>query len=301
MDPARCRGRSVGSGHRRPPLGRRPPEQRRPHRVHPGHPGQVHPPGRDARAGATSGRSSSVPAPTAGSAAPTGSPTTARSSAWSGSRTARPRWPTPQRPEQGAWAERMAALFDGPVEFHDSDDVTLLFDGGSDEAGFVQIIRGKVDDPARLRAVMTSDPEALHEMRPDILGATLAIEADGTYTETVAFTDEDERPQRRGRSRPRRRSPPSSSTPCRARRSTTCGTPGSSPPEPGADPPDSTGGSATSRVRQAGKASPLAARSRSHGVAGTGRRTPRRARRPARGTPRGRSGRRSSPGPGSPS
>ena len=28
-------------------------------------------------------------------------------------------------------------------------------------------------------------------MRPDILGATLAIEADGTFTETVAFTTED--------------------------------------------------------------------------------------------------------------
>ena len=27
-------------------------------------------------------------------------------------------------------------------------------------------------------------------MRPDILGATLAIEPDGTFTETVAFTDE---------------------------------------------------------------------------------------------------------------
>ena len=81
------------------------------------------------------------------------------------------------RPETGAFAERMGALFDGPVEFHDCDDVTLLFDGGSDDAGFVQIIRGKVDDPARLRAVMTSDPEGLHAMRPDILGATLAIEA----------------------------------------------------------------------------------------------------------------------------
>jgi len=95
-----------------------------------------------------------------------------------------------QRPEQGAWAERMASLFDGPVEFHDSDDVTLLFDGGSDEAGFVQVIRGKVDDPSRLRAMMT-DAQLLHEMRPDILGATLAIEPDGTYTETVAFRDEE--------------------------------------------------------------------------------------------------------------
>src|SRR5690349_3757346 len=40
------------------------------------------------------------------------------------------------RPEQGAWAERLTALMDGPLEFHDCDDVTLLFDGGSDEAGF---------------------------------------------------------------------------------------------------------------------------------------------------------------------
>ena len=30
----------------------------------------------------------------------------------------------------------------------------------------------------------------LHSIRPDIIGATLAIEEDGTFTETVAFTDE---------------------------------------------------------------------------------------------------------------
>ena len=96
-----------------------------------------------------------------------------------------------RRPEQTAWAEKMAALFDGPVEFHDSDDVTMLFDGGSDNAQFVQVIRGKVDDPSRLRTMMTENPQTLHEMRPDILGATLAIEPDGTYTETVAFTNED--------------------------------------------------------------------------------------------------------------
>ena len=57
-------------------------------------------------------------------------------------------------------------------------------------------------------------------MRPDILGATLAIEADGTYTETVAFTDEASARAARGR-RLRRRLRASSSTPCRARRSTT--------------------------------------------------------------------------------
>ena len=94
------------------------------------------------------------------------------------------------RPEQDQWWAEMEALFEGPVEFHDCDDVTLLMDGGSDDAGFVQIIRGKVDDTATLKAMMT-DTERLHEARPDIIGGTLAIEEDGTFTETVAFSDEE--------------------------------------------------------------------------------------------------------------
>ena len=96
-----------------------------------------------------------------------------------------------ERPEQGAWAERMMALMDGPVEFHDCEDVTLMMDGGSDSAGFVQVIRGKVD---RAGPAQGADDRhrMLHEARPDILGATLAIEADGTFTETIAFTSEAE-------------------------------------------------------------------------------------------------------------
>lgn len=64
-----------------------------------------------------------------------------------------------------------------------------IFHSALSDAGFVQIIRGMADDPAALRA-MVADTETLHTMRPDVLGATLAIEADGTFTETVAFTDE---------------------------------------------------------------------------------------------------------------
>jgi hypothetical protein len=94
------------------------------------------------------------------------------------------------RPEQGEWWAGMETVFDGPVEFHDCDDVTLLMGGGSDDAGFVQVIRGKVDDKDTLKAMMT-DTEQLHEMRPDILGGTLAIEQDGTFIETVAFSDEE--------------------------------------------------------------------------------------------------------------
>ena len=94
------------------------------------------------------------------------------------------------RPEQSAWAERMMALMDGPVEFHDCDDVTMFLGGGSDDAGFVQVIQGRVEDSSHIKA-MLADTSSLHEMRPDILGATLAIEDDGTFTETVAFSDEE--------------------------------------------------------------------------------------------------------------
>ena len=94
------------------------------------------------------------------------------------------------RPETSAFAERMAAVMDGPVEFHDCDDVTMMFDGGSDDAGFVQVIRGHVDDPGRAKA-MLQDTGDLQEMRPEIIGGTLAIEADGTFFETISFTDQE--------------------------------------------------------------------------------------------------------------
>jgi len=93
------------------------------------------------------------------------------------------------RPEQTAFAEEMAKLFDGPVEFHDCDDVTQMMQGGSDEAGFVQVMRGKVADADGLKGLMT-DSDELHEARPEIIGATLAIDDEGNAFQTVAFTDE---------------------------------------------------------------------------------------------------------------
>jgi hypothetical protein len=95
-----------------------------------------------------------------------------------------------ERPEQGRWWAEMEALFDGPVEFHDCRAVTLMLDGGSDAAGFVQVIRGKGDDPGRLKAMM-QETDMMHDRRPEIIGGTLAIEEDGTFTETISFTDED--------------------------------------------------------------------------------------------------------------
>jgi hypothetical protein len=95
------------------------------------------------------------------------------------------------RPETGAFAARMATLMEGPVEFHDCGDVTTFLDGGSDQAGFVQVIRGRTSEPERAKAMLDNTGE-LRAMRPEIIGGTLALEPDGTFFETVYFTDEDQ-------------------------------------------------------------------------------------------------------------
>ena len=95
-----------------------------------------------------------------------------------------------ERPEQSAWWEEMASHFTGEVTFHDCDDVQLLLAGGSDDAGFVQVIQGQLRDPQRARQLMDESADLITKYRPDILGATIAIDENGFCTETVAFTSE---------------------------------------------------------------------------------------------------------------
>jgi hypothetical protein len=68
-----------------------------------------------------------------------------------------------------------------------------MLDGGSDTDGVVQVMHGKFGDADKYRHFMT-DTEVtsmLHQTRPEIMGATLAMEPDGTFIETIAFTDEE--------------------------------------------------------------------------------------------------------------
>jgi hypothetical protein len=95
-----------------------------------------------------------------------------------------------ERPEQAAWWKEMSSHFTGDVEFHDCDDVTLLLDGGSDQAGFVQLIQGRVRDVKQLHEVVEQSQAMISKYRPDVLGATLAIDKDGFCTQTVAFRSE---------------------------------------------------------------------------------------------------------------
>lgn len=95
---------------------------------------------------------------------------------------------TPEAAMMWAGAE---ALFDGSCEIHESEDVSMMLEGGSDSAGFVQVMTGRVADADRMRHLISDEMTTmLHQARPEILGATLAIEADGRFVETIGFTDE---------------------------------------------------------------------------------------------------------------
>lgn len=95
------------------------------------------------------------------------------------------------RPEQGAWWEVMATFIDGEATFRESSDVSLLFDGGSDDAGFVQVIEGTVTDRARAEAMEKDMVDQLRAARPDLLGAIRVFFDGGAYLEAAYFTSED--------------------------------------------------------------------------------------------------------------
>lgn len=106
-----------------------------------------------------------------------------------------------ERPEQSAWWQQMEQNFVGGATFHDCDDVTMLLSGGSDDAGFVQVVRGRIHGRERLHTLVEQSSDVIARYRPDIIGATVAIDEDGCFTETVAFRSEAE--ARKAESAPR--------------------------------------------------------------------------------------------------
>lgn len=96
------------------------------------------------------------------------------------------------RPEQGAWWAETQKCFDGEVSFHDCDDVQLMLDGGSDDAGFVQVIQGRISDPEKFKMLMDMPMDTLHRERPEIIGGTIAVDEDGYFTQTISFRSEAE-------------------------------------------------------------------------------------------------------------
>jgi hypothetical protein len=97
------------------------------------------------------------------------------------------------RPEQGAWFQDLRAALDGEPTFKESTDVSLLFDGGSDDAHFVQVMEGKVNDRAKAEAMETPEMmEQLHQVRPDLLGGVRVWLPGDEFVDVAYFTSETE-------------------------------------------------------------------------------------------------------------
>ena len=95
------------------------------------------------------------------------------------------------RPEQGAWWAETAKLFDGDVSFTESSDVELLMGGGSNEAGFVQVMKSREVDRARM-AELDRQFERFSNLRPDLLGAVRIWTGPDSCVEVAYFTSEAE-------------------------------------------------------------------------------------------------------------
>ncbi len=99
-----------------------------------------------------------------------------------------------ERPEQSAWwAETEKTLED--VKFHDGVKVVTMRGGGSNDAGFVQVMRGRVLDAAKVDELWSQADEfeaALARHRPDVMGDLTVVLDDGTYFDVIYFTSEAE-------------------------------------------------------------------------------------------------------------
>lgn len=91
------------------------------------------------------------------------------------------------RTEQGEWWEATAACLEN-VTFADTSDVTTWGRGGSDDAGFVQVIEGQVSDRARFEEIQKEFDATVAEVRPEVIGGTLAWQAGSRLTLTAYFT-----------------------------------------------------------------------------------------------------------------
>jgi hypothetical protein len=98
-----------------------------------------------------------------------------------------------ERPEQREWW-RDASQHLARVVSHDAPTVHTYRDGGSDEAGFVQVLQGHTDDMERMVSLERDQEQVLARDAPHVLGMTLAEHADraGDFTQTMYFTSEQE-------------------------------------------------------------------------------------------------------------
>jgi hypothetical protein len=96
-----------------------------------------------------------------------------------------------ERPEQDAWWRATEPAL-GNVAFTDCTEVDTFLNGGSDDAGFVQIMKGRATDPAKLREMGNQMEAEMTKARPDVLGGVIGWHGDREFTQVIYFTNESE-------------------------------------------------------------------------------------------------------------
>lgn len=96
------------------------------------------------------------------------------------------------RSEQGEWWSETSQLFDGEPVFHDYTETKVSAGGGSDDAGFVQVIHGKVSDVKRSQELADQMDRELPNHRPDVIGSVDCWKDNGGFTTVIYFTSEAE-------------------------------------------------------------------------------------------------------------
>ena len=96
-----------------------------------------------------------------------------------------------ERPEQGEWWSETEQYFDEPPTFRDFTEVDTTLAGGSDDAGFVQIMQGRATDKERLRAMEAELTPQMQQVRPDVIGS-IRLWDGNDFTDVIYFTSEAE-------------------------------------------------------------------------------------------------------------
>lgn len=92
---------------------------------------------------------------------------------------------------QSAWWNEFSSAFDGEATFFESSEIDTWGKGGSDDAGFVQVMVGTSSDRARMQQLDKEFEAVSNDLRPDVIGGTTAWDGD-RYVSTVYFTSEAE-------------------------------------------------------------------------------------------------------------
>ena len=95
------------------------------------------------------------------------------------------------RPEQDAWWAETEKYLDD-VTFFDTTSVETWGGGGSDDAGFVQVMHVRTSDPERMRELDKQFESTMSSARPDLIGGVTVDRGDGRTTSINYFTSEAE-------------------------------------------------------------------------------------------------------------